>query len=333
MDDYNLSSLTESKNEWSARLVNALTPCIIEGINSIFHEANRLCEENDENEKYLMTFQNLLNNIPKWSEEIVDNEKTRILENTYCIYLEDLITCVHILQLKALTCARVGTKQKKVDINIPSINQFLHKLYINVARKIYTNVYLFEKDIEPLSIQKNNRELEIIIKECILNTIRDSIPVENILRAYLDESYETNVEIEEKKELIPDTELIKKEEEDLRKKELNRIREEVKNEMENKERNKLNSIIENVNKSLNIETIEDKLQENKIENKQKNDTIKLNYNDTSKLTINTDIIDNNIDLGIESLDNISKDNDNFNDKNLSDSDANLDLDLEIEELY
>ena len=113
MDDYNLSSLIESKNEWSARLLNVLTPCIIEGVNSIFQEANRLCEENDENEKYLMTFQNLLNNIPKWSEEIVDNEKSRILENTHCIYLEDLITCVHILQLKALTCARVGTKQKK----------------------------------------------------------------------------------------------------------------------------------------------------------------------------------------------------------------------------
>jgi hypothetical protein len=328
MDDYNLSSLIESKNEWSARLVNILTPCIIEGINSIFHEANRLCEENDEHEKYLMTFQNLLNNIPKWSEEIIDNEKSRILENTYCIYLEDLITCVHILQLKALTCARVGTKQKKIDINIPSVNQFIHKLYINVARKIYTNVYLFEKNIEPLSIQKNNRELEIIIKECILNTIRDSIPVENILRAYLDESYETNVQIEEKQELVPDKELIKKEEEDLKKKELNRIREEVKNEIENKERNKLNNIIENVNKSLNIEEKGQEIEEKEEKIKSK-DTIKLNYNDSSQLNIDTDSLDNNISLDIESLDNISKDKDIYSDNNGLDD---VELDLEIEEL-
>ena len=328
MDDYNLTSLIESKNEWSARLVNVLTPCIIEGINSIFQEAIRLCEENDEDEKYLMTFQNLLNNIPKWSEEIVDNEKSRILENTHCIYLEDLITCVHILQLKALTCARVGTKQKKIDINIPSVNQFIHKLYINVARKIYTNVYLFEKNIQPLSIQKNNRELEIIIKECILNTIRDSIPVENILRAYLDESYETNVQIEEKQELVPDKELIKKEEEDLKKKELNRIREEVKNEIENKEKNKLNNIIENVNKSLNIEEKgeEKEEKEEKIKNK---DTIKLNYTDSSQLNIDTDSLDNNISLDIESLDNISKDKDIYSDNNGLDD---VELDLEIEEL-
>ncbi len=330
MDDYNLSSLIESKNEWSARLLNVLTPCIIEGVNSIFQEANRLCEENDENEKYLMTFQNLLNNIPKWSEEIVDNEKSRILENTHCIYLEDLITCVHILQLKALTCARVGTKQKKIDINIPSVNQFIHKLYTNVARKIYTNVYLFEKNIQPLSIQKNNRELEVIIKECILNTIRDSIPVENILRAYLDESYETNVQIEEKQELVPDKELIKKEEEDLKKKELNRIREEVKNEIENKERNKLNNIIENVNKSLNVEKKKDETVEREMkENMKSNDTIKLNYNNPSELTIDTHALDNNINLDIESLDNISKDNDTYNDNNNLDD---IELDLEIEEL-
>jgi hypothetical protein len=29
------------------------------------------------------------------------------------------------------------------------------------------NVYLFEKNISPLQAQKNNRELEVIIGECI----------------------------------------------------------------------------------------------------------------------------------------------------------------------
>jgi hypothetical protein len=58
-------------------------------------------------------------------------------------------------------------------------------VYIAVARKVYINVYLFEKDIPPLDIQKHNRELECIIKECILNTVRDSMPVEDILKAYI----------------------------------------------------------------------------------------------------------------------------------------------------
>ena len=63
MDDYSIQSLTESKNEWSARLVSILSFNIIQGINSIYTEAIRLCEENEEKNKYLMTFQNLLSKI------------------------------------------------------------------------------------------------------------------------------------------------------------------------------------------------------------------------------------------------------------------------------
>ena len=113
------------------------------------------------------------------------------------------MTCVHIIQLKALTCTRVGTEQKKVDINIPSLPNFVHKVYINTARKVYTNIYLFEKGILPLQIQKNNRELEIIIKETILNTVRESVPVHDILRAYLDETEEQNVSVVQSVERIP----------------------------------------------------------------------------------------------------------------------------------
>ena len=203
MDDYNISSLTESKNEWCARLVNILTPEVIHGLKSIFSEAWKLCQDNDETDKYLMTFQTFLSRVPKWNSEIIENERKRIVESSGCLYLEDLITAVHIIQLKALSCVRVGQKQKKIDINIPSVDNFIHKVYINVARKIYTNVYLFEKLNNPLQIQKHNRELEIIIRECILNSVRESVPVENILRAYMDETSEQHVEVKEIEEQIP----------------------------------------------------------------------------------------------------------------------------------
>jgi hypothetical protein len=204
MDDFSVTSLSESKNEWCARLLNILTPTITQGLKSIFDEAWKLCQDNRETDKYLMTFQNFLTRVPKWNQTIIDNEKTRIIETSGCTYLEELVTCVHIIQLKALTCVRVGSKQKKIDINVPSISDFIHKIYIHVARKIYTNIYLFEKNIAPLQTQKNNREIEITIKECILNAIRDSVPVENILRAYMDETEEQDVEVKEVEEPLPD---------------------------------------------------------------------------------------------------------------------------------
>lgn len=213
MDDYSLVSLSDSRNEWCARLVNTLTPCIIEGLKSIFDEAWKLCVENEEEDKYLMTFQTFLSRIPKWNPEIIETERKRIEDTSSCGYLEDLITCVHVIQLKALTCVRVGQQQKKVDIDIPSVDTFIHKIYCNVARKLYTSIYLFEKNLMPLEIQKHNRELEVIIRECILNTVRDTMPIENILRAYMDETEELDVNEEvvvidepENKEPVPDIE-------------------------------------------------------------------------------------------------------------------------------
>ena len=195
MDDFVISNLNESRNEWCARLVSIFTPLIREGIQSIFNEAWKLCLDTNEVNKYLMTFQNLLSRIPKWNSIIVEEERKRIIQRSGCNYLEDLISCVHIIQLKVLTCIRVGNKQKKIDISIPKLDSFIHKIYIHVARKAYMNVYLFEKNISPLQAQKNNRELEVIIGECILMAIRESIPTEEIIRAYMDESVEQEEEV------------------------------------------------------------------------------------------------------------------------------------------
>jgi len=221
MDDFNISTLHESRNEWSARLISILTPLIIDGYKSILDEAVKLCKENNEMEKYLMTFQNFITRVPKWNQTIIETEKKRICDKSGCAYLEDLITCVHIIQLKILTVMRVGQKQKKIDINIPKLDDFIHKVYIHVARKIYKNVYLFELNVSPLQIQKHNRELEIIVQECILNSLRESVPVEAILKAYMDETMEEDVVEEVKEEYI---------------------QEPIKNDVSEAEQNKLDSV-------------------------------------------------------------------------------------------
>jgi hypothetical protein len=200
MDDFNIGSLTESRNEYSSLFVIKLTPCLIQGITSIFNDACELCIENNEDEKYLMTFQNLLGRVIKWNQEIIHNETDRIIKETNCNYLEDLLTCVHVTQLKILTNVRVGTKQKKVTIDIPKLETFIHKCYIELARKIYKNVFLYDRSSVPLTMQKNMRELELITKECIFNVIRENMPIEEILKSYLDEGIEELAE-EEKTEV------------------------------------------------------------------------------------------------------------------------------------
>jgi hypothetical protein len=237
MDDFNTTSLHESKNEWGVRIITILCPLIIEGFRSIFEESCKLCKDNEEMDKYLMTFQNFIARIPKWNVSIVEQERKRIVEKSKCTYLEELITCVHIIQLKILTAMRVGQKQKKIDISIPKLDDFIHKMYINTARKLYKTVYLFEIGIPALQMQKNQREMEIIVQECILNTVRDSIPVESILRAYMDESVE--------EEIIPIASGVKeKEEKDKKEKEEKEKKEKEDRDNKEKEREEKERVLE-----------------------------------------------------------------------------------------
>ena len=228
MDDFVLENLQMSRNDFCSRLINILTPHIHSGLKSIFDEAWRMCIENGETTKYLMTFQNFLLRVPKWNTSIIEKETQRISEQTGCGHIEELITCVHIIHLKTLTCVRAGSKQKKIDIAIPKLSEFIHKVYINVARKVYSNVYLFEKTKQHLQIQKNNYHLEGIIKECILNTIRENIPIEHLLKVYIEDQF-----IEEDTEVVDTEEIIAQdpvEEEETEKEQEQQVEEEIKEE-------------------------------------------------------------------------------------------------------
>ena len=113
-----------------------------------------MCQSNNETEKHLMTFQNFISRIPKWNSNIVEEEQKEFLKEG-CSYLEDLITCVHIIQLKLLTVGS-RSKQKKIDIKIPNINDFIHKVYVNSARKIYKNVYLLKETFHPYKFKNKD---------------------------------------------------------------------------------------------------------------------------------------------------------------------------------
>ena len=215
MDDFVLENLQSSRSDFCSRLINILTPHIHSGLKSIFDEAWRICIENGETTKYLMTFQNFLLRVPKWNTSIIEKETQRISEQSGCGHIEELITCVHIIHLKTLTCVRAGSKQKKIDIAIPKLSEFIHKVYINVARRVYSNVYLFEKNKQHLQIQKNNYHLEGLIKECILNTIRESIPIEHLLKVYIEDQFiEEDTEVIDTEEIIAQDPVIEEEEEE-----------------------------------------------------------------------------------------------------------------------
>jgi len=204
MDDNNISMLRESEHEWGNRLMRVILPHINDGIFAMFKESQDICKRSEEPEKYLITFQHILSRVSKWNNEIIQKETLRIIERSGCKYIEDLLTCVHVAHLKILTAIRTGKAQKKVEINIPKLSDFIHSSYTMISRELYTNIYLFDTSVSTLIIQQNKSKVLDIIRSCILNTIRDNVPVEHLLKAYLDETTdlikEKEVEIPKEKE-------------------------------------------------------------------------------------------------------------------------------------
>lgn len=203
MDDYVINRLSEGQYEWALKLVKVLSPYVNEGIQSMFKEAIRICDETNESNKYLMTLQNFLARVPNWNNEIIKKECDRIVEKSGCTYIDDLISCVHITHLKILASIKPGKTQKKIDIDIPKMHDFIHKVYVNCSREFYSNTYLFEKNVSPLVYQKNRNEMNQIIKNSILDAVRDSIPIDQLLRSYLDET--TDLVFTKEKVIEPET--------------------------------------------------------------------------------------------------------------------------------
>ena len=195
MDDFIPQTLNESLNEWCARLVNILTPRVIENLWILLEEARNTSADAKQIDKYLLSFQQLLQFVPKWSSTQVEEIRKQIIKKSGCNHLEELVTCAHIIMTKALVCARPGNRQKQLNVNIPKIDIFLHKVFIKSAGHSYRNAYLFEKEVVKLQYQKNMHDLEILIQRSILDTVRENIPEEEIIRAFLDENYEYEEEV------------------------------------------------------------------------------------------------------------------------------------------
>ena len=200
MDESNIPVIADAKSEYITQLTRVLTPHIFEGIISIFKDAKNIVIESNEEDKILNTFQLLLSNIPKWTQEIIDDECTRITSK--CDWLEDLLTAIIICQTKILTAIRTNNSNKKINIKIPKLDHFIHRCYIQTARELWKNPYLFNEQVTRCEYQKNMRECNLLIDNSINEVIRKQLPVRTILKEYLGDLYEeeqntTNITDEE----------------------------------------------------------------------------------------------------------------------------------------
>ena len=186
--DY-LNLLVDTKKEFSIYLINNLSPEISKGIYSIYLNCKNRVEENN---NLLISFQQVLSEVPNWNSSVLYSETNRIKNKIS--YIEDLLTAVFISNMRLL-CS-IKNKNKQIKVRVPKMETFIHKCYVEVAKQFWSYTYLFNQNINKLEIQKNNRQIDIIIKNSIEEVIRKLLPIKSILKDYLETNFDTETNIE-----------------------------------------------------------------------------------------------------------------------------------------
>lgn len=194
MEEHNFTVLVDAKVEYTNQLITILKPTIYQGIKSIYDDSKSHCQENDNINNTLVHFQLLLSQIPKWNQEIINEETERIMSESNCDWLDDLITAVFVSHTRILTTINNSKQKKRIDLKIPKVSHFIHKCYIDVARLFWKNAYLFNENISKSEFQRNRRESENIIEASINETVRRQLPVKHILKEYLGNQYDDSDE-------------------------------------------------------------------------------------------------------------------------------------------
>lgn len=183
-----MNYLVETKAEYTSQLINIICPFIYDGIQSLYDEALKVARDNEE----LKIFQSFLKKIPTWNPLILESETTRILKDSECSdLLPNLLNAVIKSNIMVLTNT---PPEKKYTIKLPKdidFKKFIHFSYIETAKMIYNNPYLFYHKYSLYDVKKNQRDAQDNIKYSIHEAIRKLLPLQYILNEYLGENTPT----------------------------------------------------------------------------------------------------------------------------------------------
>jgi len=192
--------LVEAKREYTRHICNLLVPIVISGIKNIYENCKEECQTTG-NQELTTSFQETLKQIPKWNQDVIDQEYDRILKHEDCDLLDDLVKAVFIFNIKILSVISNNNKPKKVTLEIPSTKRLIHRCYLKSSKDIIRNPFLFDDMLEDYEYRKNMKDVEKIVTNSIDEAIRSLVPVRSILMQYMEKE---DIEEEDIEQAIED---------------------------------------------------------------------------------------------------------------------------------
>ena len=172
----NLNILVEAKREYLEQLSILMCPPMIDVFDAMYQEAHKLSK----GRKVLLMFQQLLRDVPDWNETMAKQHTDNIANR--CSWFKNLVAAVFVSSVKILSAVRLSKDSKKLSVKLPSNELFIHSCYKNVAKDLYRDPYIFT---ENQSEHARNDKLYERFAQCIENTVKELIPVQDILQTYM----------------------------------------------------------------------------------------------------------------------------------------------------
>src|SRR6056300_1315754 len=177
MDSLNV--LCEAKKEYTAQLCLIMCPIMIETFQELYETAVR----DSKNKKPLLQFQKHLKEVPNWSNAMSKNHSDNITDR--CAWFSDLLAAVFVSFVKILSSVRLRAENKKISLKVPSNEVFIQTCYNNCAKDLYRDPYIYH---EEQSEHIRDEKLFARISLCIENTVKQLIPVQQILQTYMSQT-------------------------------------------------------------------------------------------------------------------------------------------------
>ncbi len=187
MEKFDAACLTDAKKEYTQRLVRKIKTPFSEKIFSILKEVKDECSENHEDENILFYFQNKLQKVPEWEDVKISQFTNFVIAQTKCDYIEELLQAVFIVHTKVLAVIQPSSSNKKSEIKLPSIEDFIFQAFINTAKEMWKFAYIFKKTNNSCEYQQNATLCEDKIAKVIVETIEDMLPVRDLLVEHVKE--------------------------------------------------------------------------------------------------------------------------------------------------
>src|SRR5210317_1900362 len=172
----NLNVLCEAKKEYLGQMCLIMCPPMIEVFQDIYTESMKTSK----GKQVLIMFQKHLKEVPNWSNAMSKRHSDNITDR--CSWFGDLLAAVFVACTKILSAVRLKADNKKISLKLPTNEVFIQTCYNNIAKDLYKDPYIFHSEQSEYTRDEN---LTMRFCSAIENTVKELIPVQQILQTYM----------------------------------------------------------------------------------------------------------------------------------------------------